>query len=100
MALRAARDSLPDQAKAKSPKKFTQPQLMVCLVIKEFLQLDYRGTHILLNWGMYGVTPYEIIFRLRQGIPRILLEELSIRSQCLISILLSGNHCHRVSFRE
>ena len=49
MALRAARDSLPDHANAKSPKKFTQPQLMACLVIKEFLQLDYRGTHILLS---------------------------------------------------
>lgn len=49
MALRAARDSLPDHAKAKSPKKFTQPQLMVCLVIKEFLQLDYRSTHVLLS---------------------------------------------------
>jgi len=49
MALRAARDSLPDHAKAKSPKKFTQPQLMVCLVIKEFLQLDYRGMQMLLR---------------------------------------------------
>ena len=26
-----------------SPKKFTQPQLMACLVLKEFLRLDYRG---------------------------------------------------------
>jgi len=25
-----------------SPKKFTQPQLFACLVLKEFLQLDYR----------------------------------------------------------
>jgi len=49
MALRAARDSLPDYAKTKSPKKFTQPQLMACLVIKEFLQLDYRGTHVMLS---------------------------------------------------
>ena len=49
MALRAARDSVPDHAKAKSPKKFTQPQLMACLVIKEFLQLDYRGTQLLLK---------------------------------------------------
>jgi hypothetical protein len=47
MAVRAARDSLPDHAKAKSPKKFTQPQLVACLVIKEFLQLDYRGTQLL-----------------------------------------------------
>jgi hypothetical protein len=52
MALRAARDSLPDHAKAKSPKKFTQPQLVACLVIKEFLQLDYRGIHMLLvEWS-------------------------------------------------
>jgi hypothetical protein len=49
MALRAARDNLPDHAKAKSPKKFTQPQLMACLVIKEFLQLDYRGIQVLLS---------------------------------------------------
>ena len=52
MALRAARDSLPDHAKAKSPRKFTQPQLMACLVIKEFLKLDYRSTRILLmEWS-------------------------------------------------
>ena len=49
MALRAARDSLPDHAKAKSPKKFTQPQLVASLVIKEFLQLDYRGIHLVLK---------------------------------------------------
>jgi len=49
MALRAACDSLPDYAKTKSPRKFTQPQLMACLVIKEFLKLDYRGAHILLS---------------------------------------------------
>jgi len=49
MAFRAARDSLPDHAKAKSPKKFTQPQLMACLVIKEFRQLDYRGVTMLLK---------------------------------------------------
>ena len=52
MALRAARDSLPDHAKAKSPKKFTQPQLMACLVIKEFRQLDYRSTYqMLIEWS-------------------------------------------------
>ena len=49
MALRAARDSLPDLAKVKCQKKFTQPQLIACLVIKEFLQLDYRGTHVMLT---------------------------------------------------
>ena len=52
MALRAARDSLPEYAHRKSPKKFTQPQLLAALVIKEFLQLDYRGLHVLLmEWS-------------------------------------------------
>lgn len=49
MALRAARESLPDHRRAKSPKKFTQPQLLACLVIKEFLRLDYRAIHVLLQ---------------------------------------------------
>ncbi|UCD51094.1 MAG: hypothetical protein JSW27_00380, partial [Phycisphaerales bacterium] len=49
MALRVARDGLPDHAKAESPKKFAQPQLMACLVIKESLGLDYRGTQLLLE---------------------------------------------------
>ena len=46
MALKAARDSLPDHTKAK---KFMQPQLMACLVIKESFQIDYRGMQILLG---------------------------------------------------
>lgn len=52
VAFRAARDSLPDYRHNKSPKKFTQPQLLACLVVKEFLRLDYRGIHVLLaEWS-------------------------------------------------
>ena len=32
-----------------SPRKFTQPQLFACLVLKEFLKLDYRGLSGLLS---------------------------------------------------
>jgi len=32
-----------------SPKKFTQPQLFACLVLKEFLQFDYRKLSALLH---------------------------------------------------
>jgi hypothetical protein len=39
----AARRALPAHRHRFSPKKFTQPQLMACLVLKEFLRLDYRG---------------------------------------------------------
>lgn len=49
MALRAARGALADFAHPKSPKKFTQPQLVACLIVKEFLGLDYRGIHVLLG---------------------------------------------------
>ena len=34
--------ALPLYAHRCSPKKFTQPQLFACLVLKEFLRLDYR----------------------------------------------------------
>lgn len=40
--------ALRDYAHKFSPKKFTQPQLFACLVLKEFLQLDYRKLAALL----------------------------------------------------
>lgn len=40
--------SLPRYAHRFSPKKFTQPQLFACLVLKEFLQFDYRKLAALL----------------------------------------------------
>lgn len=40
--------ALPRYAHRYSPKKFTQPQLFACLVLKEFLRLDYRKLAALL----------------------------------------------------
>lgn len=42
-ALATARRALPEHAHRYSPKKFTQHQLFVCLVLKNFLRTDYRG---------------------------------------------------------
>ena len=39
----AAREALPAYRHRFSPKKFTQHQLLACLVLKEFLRVDYRG---------------------------------------------------------
>jgi hypothetical protein len=51
-ALRIGQDNLPDYRRLKSPKKFTQPQRFACLVVKEFLRLDYRGIYrLLLEWS-------------------------------------------------
>jgi hypothetical protein len=43
VAYECARRALPAQRHRFSPKKFTQPQLLACLVLKEFARLDYRG---------------------------------------------------------
>jgi hypothetical protein len=43
LALEVAQKSFPPYSCSKSPRKFTQPQLVACLVLKEFLRLDFRG---------------------------------------------------------
>jgi hypothetical protein len=43
VAFDAACRALPAHRHKFSPKKFTQPQLLACLVLKEFSRLDYRG---------------------------------------------------------
>ena len=43
VAFDAACQAVPAHRHRFSPKKFTQPQLLACLVLKEFLRLDYRG---------------------------------------------------------
>jgi hypothetical protein len=42
-AYEAAREALPAYSHRFSPGKFTQHQLVACLVLKEFLRADYRG---------------------------------------------------------
>lgn len=43
VAYATAQRSLPAHRHLKSPKKFTQHQLLACLVLKEFFTTDYRG---------------------------------------------------------
>ena len=43
IAYEAACQALPAHRHKFSPKKFTQPQFLACLVLKEFSHLDYRG---------------------------------------------------------
>jgi len=49
VAYAAALRSLPAYTHPKSPKKFTQPQLAACLVLKEFFKTDYRGIAAILE---------------------------------------------------
>jgi len=49
-AYRVGRDTLPEY-NSRYSKKFTQPQLFVCLVLKVFFKTDYRGiVQILHDW--------------------------------------------------
>jgi transposase len=48
-ALELARRCYAPYSSPKSPRKFTQPQLVACLVLKEFLRQDYRGVQRLLS---------------------------------------------------
>jgi hypothetical protein len=47
-ALATGQACLPDYSSVFSPRKFTQPQLFACLVLKEFEKKDYRGVRQLL----------------------------------------------------
>ncbi len=49
VAMQIASRCIPDYSHRNSPKKFTQQQLFACLVLKEFLCLDYRGVASLLQ---------------------------------------------------
>ena len=48
-AYHVALNALPPYSHQFSPRKFTQPQIVVCLVLKVFFKMDYRGIVALLN---------------------------------------------------
>lgn len=49
LALQVAQQVLPERGHKFSPKTYTQPQLLACLLLKEFLKQDYRGIQELLE---------------------------------------------------
>ena len=49
VAYRFAVDTLPEHSSRFSPQKYTQTQLFVCLVLKTFFNVDYRGIVEILN---------------------------------------------------
>ncbi len=48
LARTVAERTLPERAHKFAPKRYTQPQLLTCLLIKEYLRLDYRTASELL----------------------------------------------------
>src|SRR2546428_817202 len=49
VALHAAMKAVPLFSHPCSPKKYAQPQLLACLVLKEFFKTDYRGITAILE---------------------------------------------------
>jgi hypothetical protein len=51
-ALEVARAEVPDYSSKFSPRRYTQPQLLALLALREFLKVDYRGLVALLrDWS-------------------------------------------------
>ena len=48
LARTVAERTLPERAHKFAPKRYTQPQLLACLLLKEYLRLDYRTASELL----------------------------------------------------
>ena len=42
LAHEVAQEAIPERAHRFAPKRYTQPQLLACLLVKEYLRLDYR----------------------------------------------------------
>jgi len=63
VAYESACRALPPHRHKYSPKKFTQPQLLACLVFKEFLGVDYRGLadHLADNPGLTGLIGLKVV---------------------------------------
>jgi hypothetical protein len=88
VALAAGKEAFSDYSHVYSPKKFTQPQLFACLVLKEFEKKDYRGVQALLldcsdlrdAIGLSSVPHYTTLQKasrrlLRQDRVRVLVED-------------------------
>lgn len=44
LAMQVSEQVLPQHSSKYSPRRYTQPQLLACLLLKEYLALDYRST--------------------------------------------------------
>src|SRR6202051_2562999 len=75
--------ALPLYAHRFSPKKFTQPQLFACLVLKTFLKTDYRGlaAHLADHSDLRAVLALEVVphFTTPQKASRRLLRQQTAR---------------------
>ena len=58
LAYAAAQASMPRYAHPKSPQRFTQPQIVVCLLLTQYLNLSYRNTE---EWLLASAEVREVL---------------------------------------
>jgi hypothetical protein len=98
MALRVARDALPAYSSKRSRKDYTQHQLFAILVLKQFLQTDYRGIiELLRDWSdlrrilqLRGLPHYSTLCYAEQ---RLLKKGLSTNCSMPFSVSLRAPAC-------
>ena len=88
-ALKVGKQALPLYSHAKSPQRFTLPQLFACLVLKMFFRTDYRGIEQLLKdlpnlQGELGLSAVPYFTTLQE------CEQRLLRSQRLAKLLESS----------
>jgi DDE family transposase len=91
LAVQIARTQMPDYANKFAPKRFTQPSLLACLCLKEFLHMDYRSCEALLAsaqelravLGLYAVPDHSTLwwFSRHKVTPRLLTRVLTATVQ-------------------
>jgi hypothetical protein len=88
VALAAGKDAFSDYSHKYSPKKFTQPQLFACLVLKEHQRKDYRGIwQLLLDFsdlrqvlGLQDVPHFTTLHKASQRLLRLAPVRRALRS--------------------
>lgn len=71
LAHEVAQKALPERAHRFAPKRYTQPQFLACLLVKEYLRLDYRTAQEALEvsdglrdaLGLAAVPDYSTLWR-------------------------------------
>ena len=71
LAHEVAREAVPERAHRFAPKRYTQPQLLARLLVKEYLRLDYRTAQETLEasdglrgaLGLTAVPDYSTLWR-------------------------------------
>jgi hypothetical protein len=91
LAVQIARTQLPDYASKFAPKRYTQPALLACLCLKEYLHVDYRSTEALLAsaqelreaLGLHAVPDHSMLWWFsRHKVKPGLLARILRRSAC------------------